>query len=190
MGYYRARMFNRKAASRRSMPERLLDSLPLESGYKVADIGAGGGYFTLKMAEKVGKRGMVYAVDTDGRSLSFINGSAEEAGLRNIKAVHTKGGVPALPPESIDLVLMRNVCHHIEDPVSYFKELGRALKEEGIVAIVDYNGSGRFSFHSLFHHSVEEEELMELMKKAGFKKVISFDFLPEQSFTLFTRRAA
>ncbi|MBN1390074.1 MAG: class I SAM-dependent methyltransferase [Candidatus Thermoplasmatota archaeon] len=185
MGYIRAMMFNRKAASGRSMPRMVLDSLPLKKGNTVADIGAGGGYFTLKIAERIGKSGMVYAVDTDERSLSFIVKSAENSGLGNVKAVHTDGGVPDLPPRSLDLVLMRNVCHHIGEPEDYFRKLKGALKQKGIVGIIDYMGSGSFSFHSLFHHSIDEKELVMWMRKAGYRKVISFDFLPEQSFTLF-----
>jgi ubiquinone/menaquinone biosynthesis C-methylase UbiE len=186
MGYWRGRMFNRKAASRRSMPDEVLKALPLKRGDKVADIGAGGGYFTFKMAKKVGNVGYVYAVDTDRRSLDLIRTSAEERGLTNVKGLYTNGGVPEIPASSLDIVFMRNVCHHIEDPIVYFRKLRKMVKKNGIIAIIDYNGSERFSFHSLFHHSIDVRELSEWMGEAGYRNFRSYDFLPEQSFTLYT----
>lgn len=185
MTYWRGKMFNRKAASPKSMPDRVLGSLPLRPGDSVADIGAGGGYFTIRIAGKVGETGVVYAVDTDPRSLDHIMEAAERSNVRNVKTLRTDGGVPELPDNGMDLIFMRNVLHHIRDPVEYFSKLKRVLKEDGIVAIIDYDRSGRFSFHSLFHHSIDVNGLGSWMEKAGFTKVGSFDLLPEQSFTMF-----
>ena len=185
MTYWRAKMFNRKAASPKSMPERVLSSLPLRPGDSVADIGAGGGYFTIRMAGKVGEEGVVYAVDTDRRSLDHIMEDAERSRVRNVKLVQTDGGAPELPDSGIDLIFMRNVLHHISNPVGYLRDLKRSLKSQGVIAIIDYNENGRFSFHGLFHHSVGVDDLLGWMGEAGFGKAGSFDFLPEQSFTLF-----
>jgi precorrin-6B methylase 2 len=80
-------MLNRKAADPKNKPDLILETLALQEGQKVADIGAGGGYFAQRFAEAVGKAGRVYAVDTDLEKLEFIKQSAHEKGLGNLEVV-------------------------------------------------------------------------------------------------------
>jgi precorrin-6B methylase 2 len=74
----KARMFNEEAANPKNKPEEILKTLALQQGEKIADVGAGGGYLSLKFAEAVGKQGAVYAVDTDSGKIEFIRRSAAE----------------------------------------------------------------------------------------------------------------
>ena len=83
----KARMFNRKASDPKNKPDQILESLSLQQGQTIADIGAGGGYFSLRFANEVGSKGRVYAVDTNAEFLEFINKRADEKGLTNVKTI-------------------------------------------------------------------------------------------------------
>lgn len=182
----KAMMFNRRASHRRSNPDQILDALALKQGQAIADIGAGGGYFTLRFAETVGTEGRVYAADTDQSLLRSIENNAKQEGLNNIQTILVTEKNLTLPERSLDLIFMRNVCHHLEDRVEYFKRLKSALKPEGRVAIIEYRRSNDFTFRGLFQHYVPRETIIEEMKKAGYRVEEEFDFLSEQSFTTFT----
>ena len=118
----KASMFNNKASDPKNKPDWVLDRLALQSGNIVADIGAGGGYFSLRFAEAVGKDGVVFAVDTNSGFLKFINERAKEKGLDNVETVLASEDGASLP-ESVDLIFMRNVCHHIPNRINYFIKL-------------------------------------------------------------------
>jgi len=183
---FQAKMFNRKASDPKNKPDQILETIALQLGQNVADIGAGGGYFSLRFAEAVGNEGHVFAVDTNSSFLEFIKESAEEKGLDNVETVlATEDGLNL--PENVDLVFIRNVCHHIPNRVEYFRKLKSSLKPNGKVAIIEYKrGGGLFSFRRMFGHHVPKEIIVEEMNKAGYRLEKGFDFLPEQSFTIFS----
>jgi precorrin-6B methylase 2 len=181
----KAIMFNREAANRENKPEEILKTLALRQGQKIADIGAGGGYFSLRFAYAVGKQGAVYAVDTDSGKIEFIRKSAAEKGLGNVQVVLADKKSVTLP-EKVDLIFLRNVYHHLQNRVEYFAKLRESLNPDGRIAIVEHNRSGRFSFHRIFERRVTRETIVEEMTKAAYRIAESIDFLPEQSFTIFS----
>jgi len=180
-----AKMFNRKASDPKNKPEQILRTLTLQPKQNVADIGAGGGYFSLRFAELVGKKGKVFAVDTNSKFLEFITNSAREKGLANVETVLVTNESLTLP-ENVDLVFMRNVCHHIPNRLEYFRKLKDLLKPGGRVAIVEYRSAKRFSFRGMFGHYVPKETIIKEMKEAGYRLQEDLDFLPEQSFAIFS----
>ena len=182
----KAEMFNRKASDPKNKPDEILKALGLQQRQKVADVGSGGGYFALRFAEIVEAEGRVFAVDTNPKFLEFIQDSAKEKVLTNVETVLTEEDKPILPEKSVDLVFMRIVCHHLSNRVEYFRQLKNTLKTSGRVAIIEYRSGGGFSFHRLFGHYVTKEKIIEEMKEAGYKLEKELDFLPEQSFTLFS----
>jgi len=182
----KAEMFNRKASDPKNKPDEILEALALQQGQNVADIGAGGGYFSLRFAEAVGKDGQMFAVDTNPKFLEFIKDNAKKKGLDNVETVLTAEDNPTLPEKSIDLIFMRNVCHHLPNRAEYFKKSKDALKPEGRIAIIEYRAGGRFSFHRKFGHYVPKEIIIDEMKEAGYQLENDLDFLPEQSFTIFS----
>jgi ubiquinone/menaquinone biosynthesis C-methylase UbiE len=179
-------MFNRKASDPKNRPDEILEALALQQGQKAADIGAGGGYFSIRFAEAVRRDGRVFAVDTNPKFLEFIKNNARKKGLDNVETVLTAEDNPNLPEKSIDLIFMRNVCHHLPNRVEYFKRLRGALKPRGRIAIIEYRAGGRFSFHRKFGHYVPKEIIIEEMKDAGYLLEKDLDFLPEQSFMIFS----
>jgi len=187
MTNFKAKMFNKKASHPRNKPNQIIETIGLKYGQVVADIRAGGGYFTLRFAEIVGEDGKVYAVDTDEKLLEFVNSNAKQKGLNNIVTVLVKDKLE-LPKESLDLVFMRNVTHHIPNRVSYFKELKRFLKPYGKVAIIEYKKGKPFTFRGMFGHYVAKEVIIREMEEAGYVLEKEFDFLPEQHFTIYLNK--
>jgi len=186
----KAEMFNSKASDPKNKPDEIVKTLELQRGQKVADIGSGGGYFALRFAEIVGTDGRIFVVDTNPKLLEFIKNTAEEKGLVNVETVlATKDAVP-LPEKSIDLIFMRNVCHHLPDRPEYFKKLKTALKPEGRIAIIDYRKAKGVSFHKMCGHYVPKEKIIKEMEEAEYQLEKDLAFLPEQSFTIFHAKQA
>jgi len=186
MKFTKAKMFNRKASDPRGKPDQVFKALDLKPGQNIVDIGAGGGYYSLRFAETVGEKGRVYAVDTSQELVEAVKLYAKEKGLGNVKTVLAAEGKLDLPEKSADWIFMRNVCHHLSDRVKYFKKLEAVLKPDGKVAVIDYKKTKSFNFHRIFGHYVLQETIVKEMEEAGYRLEKSCDFLPEQSFTIFT----
>lgn len=187
MGMSRAEMFNRRAASPEFKPDEILRVLGLKRGQTVADIGSGGGYYTLRFAEAVGEEGKVFAVDTNREYLDFIGGNASKAGLGNIELVRLSGAEPPIHDGSCDLIFLRNVYHHLEDRVELMGRYRRKLAPSGRIAVVEYRKGSIFSSRGLFGHYVARGVIVEEMQKAGFQLIEEHEFLPEQSFTVYAK---
>ena len=178
---YRMNMLNKRASSPESRPAEVLKSLDIHEGDIIGDIGTGGGYFTFEFSKEVGRNGRVYSIDTNQKSLDFVDNNSN--GLNNIKTVlANENGF--LLPEKVDIFFLRNVFHHLPEPTEYFKNLRQFLKDEGKIALIEYKKKG-FSFVGLFGHYTPEETIIDIMGKAGFSISEKFDFLDTQSFMMF-----
>jgi ubiquinone/menaquinone biosynthesis C-methylase UbiE len=183
----KAKMFNRKASRKQSRADEILKTLNIQPGQTIADIGSGGGFFTFLFSHLAGDKGTVYAIDTNEDFLEYINRQAAENGLTNIKTVLTTEESILIPHHSVDLVFVRNVYHHLQNRVQYFTQVKQLLSPFARVSIIEYSRHGSFlSFHQRCGHNVPQEIIVEEMNKAGYTVSASFDFLPVQSFTIFT----
>jgi len=159
-------------------PERVVADLALAPGARVADLGAGGGYFTFRLAQAVGPAGLVYAVDIDPDMVDFLAEQAAEQELANVRPVLAAVDDARLP-ERVDLVFTSNTYHHLENRTAYFGALrDRALASGGRVAIVEYRPE--VTSHATARETIEQE-----MTAAGFRLVKSFDYLERQHFLVF-----
>ena len=181
---FKAKMFNKKASDSKSKPDQIVSAIGLKPGQTIADIGTGGGYFSLRFAGIVGEKGKVYAIDTNPKFLEFVKNTAEEKGLNNITTVLAKGGKLNLPEQSLDFIFMRNITHHIPNRIEYFKNLKGFLKFDGRIVITEYKKGKLFTFRGMFGHYVPKEIIIQEMKDAGCSLEKEFDFLPEQHFTI------
>ena len=164
-------------------PHEVIQALALASDAAVADVGAGTGYFALRLAHMVPK-GSVYAVDTEPDMVKHIAHRARESGLSNVTAVVGTADDPRLP-QAVDLILFVDVYHHIERRERYFTALGQALKAGGRVAIIDFRMD---SPHGPPRHArVEPDRVKAELKKAGYALAQEHTFLPYQYFLVFTR---
>jgi predicted methyltransferase len=167
-----------------SQPEKVLAALAIEPGARVADLGAGDGYFTRPLAEAVGAAGRVYAVEIDAGALRELRALA--AREPRIEVVEGAADDPRLPDGAIDLVLLSSVYHHLEDRVGYLARLRADLAPGARVAILE----PRASWASLWlllppGHGVPVETMREELAAAGYRPVASHDFLPAHSFEIF-----
>mgnify|MGYP001087614146 CR=1 FL=1 len=181
-------MFNKKASDPKNKPDQIIEAIALKHSQSIADIGAGGGYFSLKFAEIVGEEGNVYAVDTKPEFLEYVKNSAKERGLNNLVPILVKEGRLNLPEKSLDFIFMRNVTHHIPNRVKYFRNLKNFLKSDGRIVIIEYKKGKFFTFRGLFGHDVSKEVIKQEMEEAGYLLEKEFDFLPEQHFTIYLKR--
>jgi len=167
-----------------SQPERVLAALAIEPGARVADLGAGDGYFTRPLAEAVGPSGRVYAVEVDARALRELRAIA--AGDPRIEVVEGASDDPHLPDGAIDLVLLSSVYHHLDDRVAYFARLRTDLAPGARVAIVEPRDSWA-SWWLLLPpgHGVAVPAMRREMAEAGYRPLASHDFLAAHSFEVF-----
>jgi ubiquinone/menaquinone biosynthesis C-methylase UbiE len=175
--------FNQLAIQEERQTIDVVPYLELEKGDVVADLGAGGGYFSLKLAKEVGEKGIVYAVDIDKKSIEYIKTYAKSNGVENVKVVLAKNDDARLPKDTLDLIFIRNTYHHLPSRVAYFKNLADSLKPKGKIAIIDYlpektNYAG---------HSSDVDMIIDEMKKAGFVLYKQYDKLKRQSFLIFSK---
>ena len=183
MADFQAKMFNKKASDPKNKPDQIIEAIVLRPGQSIADIGLGGGYFSLRFAKIVGEERRVYAVDTKPEFLEYVKNSAKEKGLNNIPTL-VSGDKLNLSEKSLDLIFMRNVTH-IPNRVEYFKGLKLFLKPDGRIAIIEYKKGKNFTFRGLFGYYVHKETIVQEMEKTGYLLEKESNFLPKQHFTIY-----
>ena len=168
-------------------PERVIESLAIEFGDHVAEIGSGNGYWLRWLSEAVGDTGRVYAVEVESELVADLESLVERSGLRNVEVILGDYDDPKLPDASIDLAITVLTYHHIEDRVAYFRRLRQDLDVDGRVAHVDDrpDAGAPFSWFQAEGHWSEPMLVVDEMTNAGFTKTSDFDFLPAQSFQIF-----
>jgi ubiquinone/menaquinone biosynthesis C-methylase UbiE len=138
MGVGGAGWLERAEREQEEAPSRAIAALDLRAGMKVADIGAGSGYYTVRMARTVGPEGRVYATDIQVGMLSMIQRPARQAELQNIVPVLGAVDDPKLPPAALDLALMVDVYHELAEPQAFMRRLREALKPDGRLVLIEY----------------------------------------------------
>lgn len=164
-------------------PGQVMEALALEPGERVADLGAGSGYFTLCVAEAVQPGWRVLALDIRQEMLDHIAERVEKAGLDNVELGLVEATDPALPAGSLDTILMVDVYHYVEDKAAYARELRRGLAPGGRVVVIDYTPKSMEErpWGPPPRQQMAREELDAAMAEAGLVPVRVHD-LPEQYF--------
>ncbi|HEY8375910.1 MAG TPA: methyltransferase domain-containing protein [Nannocystis sp.] len=174
------------------MPDRIVRSLPIPGKDAViADIGAGSGYFSRRLAREV-PAGKVYAVEIDDEFRSYIETQRESWGTPNIEPHLAFYDDPALPERAIDLVFVANTYAYLRDRAAYFEKVRVALKPGGRLVIVDFRPDAdppaKFAPDPKFRLS--REQITAELARAGFALEREDDFLPYQYFLVFKAEAA
>ncbi len=170
------------------MPAAVLERLPIKPGAMVADLGAGTGYFTLPLAQKSGKTGVVYAIDIDPAMIQSIKDRAKAAGLTNIKPILVATSeFPALPTP-LDLLFICDTYLFIANRVSYLTQVRNNLKDTGRLAIISFNAAADISGAPPPHMIISKAVTIAEAEKAGFTLDADHHFLPFQDFLLFRKR--
>jgi ubiquinone/menaquinone biosynthesis C-methylase UbiE len=179
-----AKSFDDPARDAWQMPDRVIGALGLKAGAVVADIGAGTGYFSIRLAKSPGSP-KVIAADVEPKMLDHIRSRAMADGLENVITVAAGAESPNLP-EPVDVVLIVDTFHHIPNRVAYFTALKRSMKPGARLAIVDFRKDSPEGPPVEFRFSAEQ--ITGELAKAGFSRTAQHDFLPRQLFLIYEAR--
>ena len=176
-----AHVFDDPARDAWQKPHEVIQALALQPDARVADVGAGTGYFSARLANMLPKA-RIYAVDIEPDMVRYLEARAKREGLGNMLALEGKPDDPHLPAK-VDMILLVDVYHHIEDRARYFRRLRLSLRPAGRIAIVDFRldspeGPPRAA-------RIAPETVTAEMKAAGYAAAAEHDFLPHQYFLVF-----
>ena len=165
-------------------PDQIMDAMGIADASVVADIGAGSGWFTLRLARRVGPQGLVYAEDVQKEMITAISRRVSREGFNNVKAVLGLKNDPRLPASSLDAVLVVDAYHEIEDRVTMLSNLAKALKPQGRLGIIDFRLDGTGPGPAP-EERVSPDVVVNDAKKAGLRLIKQEPFLQYQYFLIF-----
>jgi ubiquinone/menaquinone biosynthesis C-methylase UbiE len=144
-----------------------MDTVGIKPGMVIGEAGAGDGYFTFHLSKRVGDKGLIYANDIDEDELEELKERAEREGVKNIKIIVGEEKDPLFPKDkSLDMVIMVLVFHHLDDHVTFFKNLIPSLKPGAPVVIVDRDPD---KYGGNYSHFYTEEKTKKYMEETDFK---------------------
>jgi ubiquinone/menaquinone biosynthesis C-methylase UbiE len=159
-------------------PDVVLAALGITQTSVVCDVGAGTGYFALRLAKLAAQ---VYAVDVEPQLLSLLRDRVASAGLHNVTPVLGLAHDPLVPAAACDLILVVNVFHHVPDKPAYLRRLQAALRPGGQLAIIDFH-KRELPVGPPVDHKFAREDCLEQIRAAGLQLVTEHDLLPYQYF--------
>jgi len=181
-----AKLFDDPSRDAWQKPDEVLDALQLEPTARVADLGAGTGYFSVRIAKRVPK-GKVFAVDIEPDMLRYLDERAHRAHLSVLQTVRASAD-SANVPEPVDLVLVVDTYHHIENRTAYFAKLSKSLRPDGRLAIIDFKLDAPDG--PPVADRIAPEKVTAELEAAGYQLVATLPLLPRQYFLVFRRKAS
>lgn len=167
-------------------PDQIMDAMGIADASVVADIGAGSGWFTIRLARRVGPQGLVYAEDVQKEMIAAIFRRVSREGFNNVRPVLGLGNDPRLPVPagSLDAILMVDAYHEVEDRVSLLSNLAKSLKPQGRLGIVDFRLDGTGPGPAP-EERVSPDVVIADAKKAGLRLIRQEPILQYQYFLIF-----
>ncbi|MDG3006824.1 class I SAM-dependent methyltransferase [Paludisphaera mucosa] len=169
-------------------PEAMLDALEIAPGMTVADVGAGAGYHSLRLAKRVGEAGVVLATDVQRQMLTMLRDNAKAAGVRNIRPLLCTQRDTKLPAGEVDLILMVDVYHECSSPEALLDGMLAALKPGGRLVLVEFRGEDP-EVPIKPEHKMTLEQVRREVEPRGFTFKTSHEFLPWQHVIVFEKPA-
>jgi len=166
-------------------PEQIMDALHVADGSKVADIGAGAGWFTIHLARRVGPNGVVYAQDVQRQMLDAIRRRVNREGLQNVQTRLGSGSNPNLPVAELDAVVVVDAYQEVKDRVTFLQNLAGSLKPNGLIGIVNYT-PGRGGPGPPENVRVDRASVVADARVAGLR-VVDEEVLPYQYLIVLAR---
>jgi len=185
MGHQAAEWLNRPGRIQEERPDDVVANMRLNADHVVADIGAGSGYFSFRIAKLV-PEGKVLAVDIQPEMLQLIEERKAEEGVSNIEGVIGEVDNPNLPPNSIDAAIMVDAYHEFSHPFEMIDGINNALKVGGRIFLLEYRGEDA-SVPIRPLHKMTEEQVVKEMSVFGLEWTDTLDFLPWQHMMIFTK---
>jgi ubiquinone/menaquinone biosynthesis C-methylase UbiE len=165
-------------------PDQIMDAMGIADGSVVADIGAGSGWFTIRLARRVGPQGLVWAEDVQKEMITALSRRVSREGLANVRTQLGLNNDPRLPANSLDAVLVVDAYHEIEDRVAMLSNIARALKPQGRIGVVDFKLDGTGP-GPLAEERVSPDVVVKDAEKAGLRLIRQEPFLQYQYFLIF-----
>ena len=166
-------------------PDQIMDAMAIAEASVVADIGAGSGWFTIRLARRVGPNGLVYAEDVQKEALTAISRRVTAEGLTNVRPVLGQQGDPRLPRSRLHAALIVDAYHESEERVSLLGNLARSLRPDGRIGVVDFKLEGGAGPGPPMDERVSPETVVNEAKQAGLRLLSEEKFLPFQYFLIF-----
>ena len=189
MGHEAADWLERPERQEEEKPEQLIEALKLKPGDSVADIGAGSGYYSWRMAETIGPKGRVYAVDIQQEMLDLLDKKMADRKITNVKTVLGTITDPKLSPNSIDLALMVDVYHEFDHPFEMMAAISNALKPGGRVVFVEFRAEDpKVPIKAV--HKMSEQQLRKEMAVQPLTWVETSEVLPWQHIIVFRKQGS
>jgi ubiquinone/menaquinone biosynthesis C-methylase UbiE len=186
MGVAGAPWLDRRERLDEEEPDLAMRLIRVERGSTVADLGAGSGYFTVRLAKAVGAAGKVYAVDIQQGMLDLLQRAVTKEKLTNVIPVLGAADDPRLPAASLDLVLMVDVYHELSSPPTTLAHLKNALKPGGRLVLLEYRAEDP-NVPILPEHKMTKAMVKLEVEHEGFRQQRVYDDLPRQHLIVFTR---
>jgi len=164
-------------------PERVMDAIGVKPGMVIGELGAGKGYFTFKLARRVGNEGRIFANDIDEEALKFIEDQSRNEGIINIKTILGKVDDPMFPERTMDMVFMSFVFHMLEKPVEMMRNIKPSLKSRATVVILEVDPEKRW-----MGPYPENKKIVELVSKAGYELDRIETFLSRANIYIFRQK--
>jgi precorrin-6B methylase 2 len=185
MGPGGASWLERPERGTEEQPQLLLNALAIKEGQTVADLGAGSGYYTFRLAPLVGEKGRVLAIDIEPAMLRMIGDRAKREEARNVVTIRSTARDPKLPIRGVDLVMMVDVYHELEYPFEVMTKVRESLKPGGRLALIEYREEDP-AVRILPVHKMSERQIVRELQAAGFRHVQTIGTLPLQHLVIFT----
>jgi ubiquinone/menaquinone biosynthesis C-methylase UbiE len=189
MGVQGAPWLERAEREREEDPDLAIRLLRIQKGWTVADVGAGSGYITLRLARAVGPMGKVYANDVQPGMLDLLQKNVAKARVMNVVPVLGSLDDPKLPAGSIDLAIMVDVYHEFSQPQKMLQNLREALKPDGRLVLLEYRAEDP-NVPILREHKMSKAQVRQELEHEGFKQSRVFDDLPWQHLFIFTKASS
>lgn len=186
MGVAGSGWLDRSERETEEAPELALDAIGIRKGQVVADVGAGTGYFTLRIARRVGAEGKVYANDVQPEMLDKLRANAQREKLSNIETVLGSVADPKLPAGKIDVVLLVDVYHEFSQPQEMLQHIRAALKPDGRLVLLEYRKEDP-AIPIRQEHKMSVTEVKAEVEAEGYKLEKVVETLPRQHIIVFKK---
>ena len=168
-------------------PEQALDAMNIRPGMKIADLGAGVGYMSLRMAKRVGPSGRIYAVDLQPGMLELLRQRAAAEKITNVEPLLGEVADPKLPAGQMDIILMVDVYHELSDPQTMLRKIRDALKPDGRLILLEYRAEDP-AVQIIADHKMSVDQVKRELEAEGFVMQPPIETLPIQHLFILTKK--
>jgi ubiquinone/menaquinone biosynthesis C-methylase UbiE len=171
------------------LPEQIMDVLGIAEASVVADVGAGSGWFTVRLARRVGPNGIVFSQDVQPEMLAAISRRVQREGLTNVRPIQGFASDPRLPRNTLDALVLVGVYYEIADKITMLRNLATALKPQGRIGVIDFKLQGGGPGPPM-EERIDPKIVIRDAASAGLQLLSQETFLPYQYLLVFSKAAA